>query len=109
MRTLKFRRYNVYLKEMDEPIDWLPGERTDTDFWMQFTGLLDRHGKEIYEGDIVRHSYYGKGEVSFGDGYFKVVNLSGGEKYQSYKKMRLNAMQGDGEVIGNIYENPELL
>lgn len=70
---------------------------------MQYTGLKDKNGKEIYEGDIIEYkSIYEwekqpikKAEVVFEDGMFcppgVIMDLS------------------RSEIIGNIYENPELL
>jgi uncharacterized phage protein (TIGR01671 family) len=69
---------------------------------MQFTGLLDKNDKEVYEGDIVNVKYTdGSGydnpvEVSFENGSFWV-----GSGYLNDIKII--------EVIGNIYETPELL
>ena len=72
---------------------------------MQFTGLKDnKSGKEIYEGDIVKieNPYYlDNWEVIFEDGGFKWWRKDMGQKdLDTVTKV---------EVIGNIYENPELL
>ena len=69
---------------------------------MQFTGLKDRNGKEIYEGDILRSptGYY----------YVKAITVDGFHGYRfMYGPSVLTQADGDGEVFGNIYENPELL
>lgn len=71
---------------------------------MQCTGLKDKNGKLIYEGDVVNGScgvYWGKMIVEYNVAGF-VLNKKG---------KRLNFLDGDNfiEVIGNIYENKELL
>lgn len=64
----------------------------------QFTGLKDKNGKEIYEGDILDS----KCVVSFNDGMFGI--------FDKHNYMGLNSyMSKFREVIGNIYETPELL
>ena len=81
-------------------------------FFMQYTGLKDKNGKLIYEGDIVKSNYDTdeiKAVVSWDDkgligfylnttDYFKDKYVT---DYDFYKDVY--------EVIGNIYENPELL
>jgi hypothetical protein len=77
--------------------------------WEQFTGLLDKNGKEIWEGDIVRYEDEWPGQfrqyqVSYGDGWwFPLVRVE--EGYNAIDSYSANAF----EVIGNIHENPELL
>jgi len=69
---------------------------------MQYTGLKDKNGKDIYEGDIVKHATdEGVYKVIFEDGGFYVKNLFEYD-FQTINEYPL-------EVIGNIYENPELL
>jgi len=72
---------------------------------MQFTGLKDKNGKEIYEGDILnlpKTSYHlsFKVEVVFQDGSFVG---------DSFLAKDLGELASKSEIIGNIYENPELL
>ena len=76
---------------------YLQGNYYDKNTRCQFTGLLDRNGVEIYEGDILNDYEYGSiGIVSFEDGAF-IVTCEG---------EFCNAFEWSGEeVIGNIYEN----
>lgn len=95
-------------------IDW--GE--DKVEYLQYTGLKDKNGKEIYEGDVLEFEYedefWGskphkvrrtvKWETYYGAGWYFGKSYKDGEKRWSYPKP-----PEDAEVIGNIYENPELL
>ena len=73
---------------------------------MQFTGLKDINGVEIYEGDITAYEFNGKivtGEVLYKRDQF-IINAPFG----AYGK-GIFGRASKPEVIGNIYENPELL
>lgn len=69
---------------------------------MQFTGLMDKNGKEIYEGDILNFiNIYCVTEWDQDDARWKFKN---GESFGVFKTfLRLS------EIVGNIHENPELL
>lgn len=71
---------------------------------MQYIGLKDRHGKEIYEGDIVSGSH-GNYKVSYEGGAYRLRTAEGTSP--DYLPILENSDRI--EVIGNIYENPELL
>lgn len=91
---------------------------------MQFTGLLDKHGKEIYEGDIF-YETFPTGEsytiIKFGiynNGAGTPDNISGNGWYKEAHRTILKEQEvyitsfdeaEYDEIIGNIYENPELL
>ena len=92
-----------------------------SDYWdmedvvlMQYAGLHDKNDKEIYEGDIIDKSYISplNGEmviqryiIEWHNGIFKAVFIKDKPYYDRYLWMEFKEV----EVIGNIYENPELL
>lgn len=68
---------------------------------MQFTGLKDKHGKEIYEGDLLRHISFpieSAKPVEFKQGMFICKDIT----VSTYHPNNI-------EIVGNIYEHPELL
>ena len=79
---------------------------------MQYTGLEDKNGREIYEGDIVE-CLWGRGVVCFG-GY---LNIGGYDTSSCCYGFHVETREGNctltddeyTEVIGNIFENPGLL
>ena len=99
-REIKFRDYELVENVMRYfTLDTYDREEHDCfGNIMQFTGLTDKNGKEVYEGDILDS----KCAVSFNDGMFGI--------FDKHNYMGLNSyMSKFREVIGNIYENPELL
>jgi YopX protein len=82
----------------------IPTEEQHKLIFMQFTGLKDKNGKEIYEGDVLRNTWnhrtfvveWDEGEYPFQSDADSTAN-------------EWNVKYGGCEVIGNIYQNPELL
>jgi len=105
MREIKFRAWDESIKAMDVHLGLITSnlyyeEVIQIKTLMQYTGLKDKNGREIYEGDIVENKYRHK--VEFITGCFCVK-----DKFGSTTPI---FECGDVfEVVGNIYENPELL
>ena len=142
MREIKFRgwdskysymNYKVLVGNLDDQDDnytahaaWIDPFKVDYDcepHWcnfdehsslilMQYTGLKDKNGKEIFEGDILEFKIYDfnlnrngwtvRGQVKFACGQFVAFNIEGLCEVLAHGTSHM-------EVIGNIHENPELL
>lgn len=95
-------------------IDETPMRRSNGWILMQYTGLKDKNGKDIYEGDILTDPYGPEGAATGtveninGD---TVIKFIPGTIPEDWAHEYYPVFGGSGEytVIGNIYENPELL
>jgi hypothetical protein len=115
MRAIKFRAWDKENKSMTHcwDIKHIPqtviaylGHDSPIEL-MQFTGLLDKNGKEIYEGDIIE---YDQQWWSSGDGKLKeVVTFNSDASYAHFSAGDWTVEPEEVEIIGNIYENPELI
>ena len=122
MREIKFRAWNKGWKRgvvyftLDKLHDGFVycGIKSDVSInlkgteLMQYTGLHDKNGKEIYEGDIVKENDTYTAKIEFISGCF-VYNFVDTPEDWSNEYIPVYGGSRDTEVIGNIYENPELL
>lgn len=115
-RIIKFRAWDkesrqMYLPNTNKEFNY--GLLQDESFMeahevMQFTGLTDKNGKEIYEGDII---YYDDCEQMNDDsGIYEITFMEKEARFTADESsLSLNGYAPTSEVIGNIYENKELL
>ena len=104
-REIKFRAWDELQKKMFPVLEMKLVINIPNMILLQFTGLKDKNEVEIYEGDIVRSDKGGLGKIFWDKegARFKV------EWYKEDKFTHLELLVEACEVIGNIYENPELL
>lgn len=135
--TPKFRAYDGgSLNRMYQPDEvmvgngdiWIIDEVSVAGDWivnndlhlMQSTGLLDKNGKEIFEGDVISRSSGMPSVVKFGkwiyeeDFGYKIKNIgfhlnSSYDDDERFQAMDYEDIRKNYEIIGNVYENPELL
>ena len=77
----------------------------------QYTGLKNNEDREIYEGDIVKAISFARwiGIVKYSDGNQAFIFDDLDKKYRGYSTVFINQFDDGFEILGNIYENPELL
>lgn len=111
-REIKFKRYHYSFNgKFLNVSEWgfidgsfvspasLSGEDKSLAADCQYTGLKDKNGREIYDGDVIERIY--RYEVRFKNGSFYGYNPKG--------SLSAREIAADMLIIGNIYENPELL
>ena len=129
-REIKFRAWDEknkmwIIKSLEDLLQWSADgnyQNRDMEFvvWEQYTGLKDRNGKEIYEGDIItfteidedscmgkEDTYTGKVEWIDEISQWRFIYPSG-RRTELHFIVQLPTIKSC-EVIGNIYQNPELL
>jgi len=111
MREIKFRIYDSFHGGMCQ-VKYLDLSRIDNsdNTWMQYTGLKDKYGIEIYEGDILLRKIWGFPKPYNENEKYLVKSLSeymtDGETNGHFSIELWNELC---EVVGNIHENPELM
>ena len=91
--------------------DDMVGSAVDKETVGQYIGLQDKNDKKIFEGDIIK-TYHGLGKVVFSKKFalFGYIMLDRENKETEYDYRFTDIAMEEGiEVIGNIYDNPELL
>jgi uncharacterized phage protein (TIGR01671 family) len=114
-RIIKFRAWNSQQNLMVEDANWLVDKNINAAILMQFTGLKDKNGKEIFEGDIIIGNPQSDviTERIFIIGWMNscwcLIHTESKEVLCSISAYYIEAVEKWATVISNIYENPELI
>lgn len=125
MRDIKFRAWDKALKRWTNySIDddllmfydkqgecWEIDREGERFILCQYTGLKDNGDREIYEGDIVKAISFARwiGVVKYSDENQAFIFDDLDKKYRGKSTVFMNQFNDGFEILGNIYENPELL
>ena len=111
MRLVKEISFRLdYVEDIDGAVSGITVQTDDGDeaclnfILMQYTGLKDKNGKEIYEGDVLQSDVQGY-EGDYSNGIIVISNIISTGNI-SYK---IEIQEYGMRVVGNIYENPELI
>ena len=119
MREIKFRAWDIFNKVMvysreNKEVDWWDGikcssiEMVNGRFdeerykWMQYTGIKDKKGNDIYEYDLVIDKYGTSRVVKFCEGCFVLVNQ--GESPDLREDLLIMQIYDELKVVGNAHE-----
>lgn len=118
MKDIKFKYFHFESKEMS-PQSWTPTELMEagirTGFalypedgvWIQYTGLKDKNGVEIYHKDVLKD--YTTNTIWVVNWCEELGAWSNSTSLKESKYSLYKSLEKEFEVIGNAYENPELL
>ena len=121
MREIKFKLWHKGLKKFfttyysdqismmpDGNIFWMGECETDNFTLLQYTGLKDIIGKDIYEGDLLQYPNGTIAEIKYSDDLaaFVAVYVQDGNTEMDYLDKEI---VNKCKISGNVYENPELL
>ena len=121
MREIKFKIWDIKNIEMGGTFSLKEAIQSDafevnvTDIFLQFTGLFDKNGKEIFEGDIMLTQSKYDGIKIYWKIFWGKANRHNEDiitwcaENQTGIYWLDKSLQEEAKVIGNIYENPELL
>ena len=106
MKEIEFRAWHKNAKYMCNNVTTDLLDRDYLEF-MQYTGLKDKNGKKIFEGDIIKHKLGAIKNVWYKNGAF-IMSHENSNIHLLYDLIIEDGCLVDWEVIGNIYEEEQI-